>query len=501
MKRKVHPAIDVVDDHAYVGVWFECEVTRKGEVSVEVLPFLVRDDGKIILYHDGVLKDYGLRRAYQPVYQPNKWTGEIVEINQKEVYMEVRKLFEKYIDFQDPKEYDLVTLWTIGTYFYHMFDAYPYLFIGGEKRVGKSRTLKLIQSLAFNAIMSHNMSISTLFRLVQNARSTLLIDEQEKLSSQDRATEFRTLLLGGYKKGSLVYRIEKTKDERMIPVGFEIYSPKAMANISGLEDVLEDRTIDIVLIRSTNPNIVNTPDPDPYSPEWIPVRNRLTSLFLKKWREVKKIYEVLSGSQLPVTARARELWLPILSLAKFFENEGVENLYEKMVELSQGYVSERAVEDVLTPEGFLIQTLLEIVTEDGWYYVKDIAAKFEEKEPPLKKVNAKIVGTLLSKRLRFKNKQVHNGKVRYFISRSRVEQLARIHNITEEKMSEGQVKQMVLAYIEKNQPVEDWKVIEMLKEKGYSPDEAVKIIAGLEGVVMEKSKDGYILKLEWFKPG
>jgi hypothetical protein len=68
-------------------------------------------------------------------------------------------------------------------------------------------------------------------------------------------------------------------------------------------------------------------------------------------------------------------------------------------------------------------------------------------------------------------------------------------------MNVGQVKQMVLAYIEKNQPVEDWKVIEMLKEKGYSPDEAVKIIAGLEGVIMEKSKDGYILKLEWFKSG
>jgi hypothetical protein len=382
-----------------------------------------------------------------------------------------------------------------------MFDAYPYLFIGGEKRSGKSRTLKLIHSLAFNAVMSHNMSISTLFRLVQNARATLLIDEQEKLSSQDRATEFRTLLLGGYKKGSLVYRVEKTKDERMIPVGFEIYSPKAMANISGLEDVLEDRTIDIVLIRSTNP-IVNTPDPDPYSPEWVPVRNRLTSLFLKKWGEVKKIYGALSGSQLPVTARARELWLPILSLARFFEDEGVENLYEKMVELSQGYVSERAVEDVLTPEGYLIQTLLEVVAEDGWYYVKDIAAKLEEKEPPLKKVNTRIVGTLLGKRLRFRTKQVHNGKVRYFISRSRVEQLARIHNITlEEKMNVGQVKQMVLAYIEKNQPVEDWKVIEMLKEKGYSPDEAVKIIAGLEGVVMEKSRDGYILKLEWFKSG
>jgi hypothetical protein len=46
-------------------------------------------------------------------------------------------------------------------------------------------------------------------------------------------------LLSGYKKGGKVYRTEKTKGERLVPEAFDPYSPKMIANISGLEDVLE----------------------------------------------------------------------------------------------------------------------------------------------------------------------------------------------------------------------------------------------------------------------
>lgn len=74
-----------------------------------------------------------------------------------------------------------------------------------------------------------------------------MIDETEKLSRPDRALEFRSILLGGYKKGEKVYRTEKLRDGTFQPEAFEVYGPKALANIGGIEDVLEDRCHTVIL--------------------------------------------------------------------------------------------------------------------------------------------------------------------------------------------------------------------------------------------------------------
>jgi len=104
---------------------------------------------------------------------------------------------------------------------------------------------------------SGNLSTSSMFRLIQNSRCTLLIDETEKLANPERAQDFRGLLLCGYKKGEFVFRAEKTRKDRYKPESFEVYSPKMLANIRGLEDVLEDRCITIIMKRAKNPRILN----------------------------------------------------------------------------------------------------------------------------------------------------------------------------------------------------------------------------------------------------
>jgi len=70
-----------------------------------------------------------------------------------------------------------------------------YFYVGGVKASGKTKVLTLTYCLAFNAIFSNNMSTSTIYRLVQNARSTLLIDETEKLIDPNRAQDLRSILL------------------------------------------------------------------------------------------------------------------------------------------------------------------------------------------------------------------------------------------------------------------------------------------------------------------
>jgi hypothetical protein len=186
-----------------------------------------------------------------------------------------------------------VTLWTIGTYFFPLFNAYPYLYFGGIKRTGKTKALTLLKLLSLNAIFSTNISTSSLFRLIQSGRCTLLMDESESLSNAERKQDLRSLILAGYKRAATVWRTEKNAAERLVPESFEVYSPKALANIAGLEDTLEDRCISIIMQRGRDRAILNS-EPDERDPVWQETRDELHVLALKFWREIASLTSEVS---------------------------------------------------------------------------------------------------------------------------------------------------------------------------------------------------------------
>jgi len=233
--RRIHPAIDVVEGVAYVGVDLPCEVTDdKGRVQLRDCHFLIGSDKKQILCHREVLIKEKLQLAHSVVRLPNRWSLESVKawlegdakVDPAELFIAIKTAFETYIEFEDSRIYDLLTLWVIGTYFFHLFDGYPYLYIGGMKQVGKTKLLKQLCQLCHNAIFSNNMSTASAFRLIQSGRCTLLLDETEKLSNPEREVDFRNMLFAGYKKGAVVYRTHK---DTLKPEPFEVYSPKAIA--------------------------------------------------------------------------------------------------------------------------------------------------------------------------------------------------------------------------------------------------------------------------------
>lgn len=214
-------------------------------------------------------------------------------VNVLDVYDTANAVYREFIEFPDEKSYTLHALWSIGTYFHHLFNTYSYLYVGGVKRTGKTKTLTVHFCLDLNAILSGNMSVSSLYRTIQNQRASLLIDETEKLSNPKRAEEFRNILLSGYKKGAKTYRVGKDSKDRLEPEEFELYSGKVLANISGLEDVLEDRCIVGFQKRSISKAIINR-EIDIMEPRFSTLRGRLCTLFLTYWREVAAIYAEIS---------------------------------------------------------------------------------------------------------------------------------------------------------------------------------------------------------------
>jgi hypothetical protein len=452
---KIHPAIDVVGERAYVGVYLPCVIQRKngdGEVenSNEELPFFITSLREKILCRKEMLSKLKLKLAYRPP-SLKRWSLEGIaafingyNVDPAEVYIAAKTAWQEYIDSDEEGFYDFMALWTIGTYFHIVFNAYPYVYLGGTKRSGKTKALTLASCLAFNAISSANISTSSVFRLIQSGRCTLLIDEIEQLANPERRQDFRSLLLSGYKKGGPVYRTEKNSRERHVPEAFEVYSPKMLANIRGLEDVLEDRCITFIMKRSLDRKIINR-EIDLNSPVWQEIRDKLYVLFLSYWREISELYEAFSvGSACSVgsepdsdmnflSARELELWKPILVLAQFFQKylsltgsqHAQPTLPTLILDLARRKCRERQVEEMTeTGENILVQTLLDLVQSDGYYSLKQIrmavAASFDEEQ---KWLTNEWVGRAL-KRLGFSEKRRVGPGVEYHLTQKAVENLA-----------------------------------------------------------------------------
>ena len=169
-----------------------------------------------------------------------------------EAYELILKVLRKYCDL-DEKYYSLVAVWIIGTYIHNNFPTYPYLFFNAMKGSGKSRILRLITVLGKDGCMLNSLTEAVLFRTT----GTLGIDEFEGINRKGKEN-LGELLNSAYKKGITVKRMRKVKNidgENQEVEEFEVYRPIVLANISGMDSVLNDRCITIILNKSSNPLI------------------------------------------------------------------------------------------------------------------------------------------------------------------------------------------------------------------------------------------------------
>lgn len=166
-----------------------------------------------------------------------------------EFFRTVREILKDYLDI-DERYYSIIAIWIIGTYFHQYFPTYPYLYFNAMKGSGKSRAIRLITYLSKDGEMLNSLTEAVLFR----TKGTLGIDECEGFSRKG-SEALKELLNSSYKKGIKIKRMKKIKTltgEEQVPESFDVYRPILMANINGMDDVLNDRCITIILERSSN---------------------------------------------------------------------------------------------------------------------------------------------------------------------------------------------------------------------------------------------------------
>ncbi len=167
----------------------------------------------------------------------------------KKCYDNITAVLDYYMDLDDDVK-NMVTLWIIGTHLHDKFTTYPYLFLNSMRGSGKTRLLKIITAFSKDGQWTSSLTESVMFRTT----GTLALDEFESVGSKDKQT-LRELLNSSYKKGMKIFRMAKKKTEdgeAQMVEEFEVYRPVVMANIWGMEEVLGDRCINVLLEKSTD---------------------------------------------------------------------------------------------------------------------------------------------------------------------------------------------------------------------------------------------------------
>lgn len=208
-------------------------------------------------------------------------------------YTKINKILKEYMDM-DEEYYSLISLWIIGTYFHKQFSSYPYLFFNAMKGSGKTRILKIISSLSKNGKVVGSMTEAVLFRTASSR--TLCIDEIESINAKGQEN-LRLLLNSAYKKGLDVERMRKNKEGGQEVETFPVYCPIAMANIWGMENVLADRCISVIIEKSSKKEITKLIENFEQDHNFLTARGGLMRLTEKLQNGYKKLQEDIYGGQ------------------------------------------------------------------------------------------------------------------------------------------------------------------------------------------------------------
>lgn len=333
----------------------------------------------------------------------------------------------KYYSDLNPRYYNLVALWIIGTYIQTEFKTFPYLFINAMRGSGKTRLLKLITSMARDGQLMASMTEAVLFRTL----GTLAIDEFENLGSKDK-NELRELLNAAYKKGIKIVRMRKKKvmdGETQEAEEFEVYRPIVMANIWGMEEVLGDRCISLQLEKSSNPVITRLVENfdemlpiDHVKSYFSQIRCSLCSVVTKKniytaWNQYvynittlntlntfitqttqttqedldlfKKIYDT------NIDGRNLELFLPLFLIAGHLG----EDILDETLDFAKKMIHEKKIDEITESKDVLVFKLIANKTEGQYYTINDLTTqmRYMLNDGEMEWLNARWMGRALKR--------------------------------------------------------------------------------------------------------
>lgn len=212
--------------------------------------------------------------------------GRAPTIQPRELHARLRQIVFEHVEYSDEIFYDLIPLFIMGTYVYRVFPSVCYIHFNGTRASGKTQNMKLIQALAFNAVMASSMTPPSLFRRTAATSATVILDEAEHLDHENNM-DIRQLLNSGYTVGGTAVRTEGSAQTGFYQIEYDVFSPKVLGSINPLDPVLQSRCIVVAMM----PTLRQLPEVIPSDEKWASVRNQLYLWALQNAGEVARLVD------------------------------------------------------------------------------------------------------------------------------------------------------------------------------------------------------------------
>ena len=289
------------------------------------------------------------------------------DVNGKELYDGLSRLFSDHVYFDDKRIPGLLALWVIGTYFFKAFSRYGYILLGSIiKRCGKSLLEELLSCVCHNSTSrSIRPSESSVFRQVDGDDITLIIDEVETLSAKENP-DMVGLINSGFEKGSTVMRME-ARGKEWVSVSFNAYSPKVLAGIRSVSDTIEDRSFKIPMVRKAPGEKVKRFNVRQQEYELQLMRDDLYIFGLNHGPDVIEVYDGATG-HIPemegLDDRQKDILEPLACVAMVIDelsNDEDRTVFNDLIELSKAMGRKRLSQEKLDGS---VTAILEIMDKE-----------------------------------------------------------------------------------------------------------------------------------------
>lgn len=310
------------------------------------------------------------------------------EINIPGLYQKIYDYIRRFICFPDEAYLAYTVLWIMGTYVFMLFRYYPYVWLNAEKGSGKTLLMEVLSSIAFNGELITNPTESVIFRDISNNLITMFIDEVEQLRKRDKDTygSVISLLNAGFNKAGVVKRTESTNKGGFVIKSYTAYSPKMFAGINEIDDILQDRTVRIPLLRKKDNETVQRYKEIPEILELQrSIRDDLYVFALTYAKEIAEYYhkEGIIGME-HLNNRELDIWEPVFLLANLVDtHSNSKNLTTIMEALSRKSLAEKQSDSVSQNETYKMLTVLKTMINELMPLAQDNETRVFEAEKVL----------------------------------------------------------------------------------------------------------------------
>lgn len=166
-------------------------------------------------------------------------------VNGADALSQIAATFTRYVALPTGAA-DALALWVAHAHAFKAFLCSPRLNINSpEKRCGKTTLRDVVTVFAPRPLLTENLTVAVLFRLVDAHAPTILADEYDAWIHDNE--ELRGLLNSGHRRGGQAFRCVGDNNEVR---GFQVFAPAALCGIGALPGTLHDRSIVIRLERA-----------------------------------------------------------------------------------------------------------------------------------------------------------------------------------------------------------------------------------------------------------